>query len=132
LLDVLPVVAAPAGEPEHALLEDRVGAVPQRQREAERLPLVADAGHAVLVPPVGAGPGMVVREIVPGRAVLAVVLPHRAPGTLGQVRPPRPPRLLPRVGRGQPRPLGSHSPSGHPPIVPGHGATDGTQAGWSA
>src|SRR5690606_32671046 len=63
LLGVLPMVAATAGEAEHALLEDRVLAVPQRQGEAERLPFVADAGHAVLVPPVGAGPGVVVREV---------------------------------------------------------------------
>src|SRR5690606_30363403 len=117
LLGVLPMVAATAGEAEHALLEDRVLAVPQRQGEAERLPFVADAGHAVLVPPVGAGPGVVVREVVPGGAVLAVVLPHRPPGAFSQVRSPGPPRLLPGVGRGQPRPLRSGPPLGHSPIV---------------
>ena len=89
----LPLVAA---EAEHPLLEDRVLAVPQRQGEAERLPVVADAGHAVLVPPVGPGPGVVVREVVPGRAVLAVVLPDRAPGPLGQVGTPGAPRPAPR------------------------------------
>ena len=39
LLDVLAVVALPVGEAEHPLLEDRVGAVPQRQRQAQPLAL---------------------------------------------------------------------------------------------
>ena len=106
LLGVLAVVAAVAAEAEHPLLEDRVLAVPQRQREAERLPVVADARHAVLVPPVGSGPRVVVREVVPGRAVLAVVLPYRPPRPLGQIGTPCAPVLLPGVGLGEPEPLG--------------------------
>ena len=41
LLDVLAVVALAVGQPEQPLLEDRVAAVPQRQREAELLLVVA-------------------------------------------------------------------------------------------
>ena len=113
LLGVLAVVALRAGQAEDPLLEDRVLAVPQRQREAERLPVVADAGQAVLVPPVRPGPGVVVREVVPGGAVVAVVLADRAPGPLGQVGPPGPPGAVPRVGLGQPcllRPTIIHGP----------------------
>ena len=49
---------------------------------------VRDAGHAVLVPAVRARAGVVVREVVPGVAALRVVLAHRAPGALAQVRAP--------------------------------------------
>ena len=59
LLDVLAVVALAVGQAEQPLLEDRVLAVPQGQREAELLLVVGDAGEAVLAPAVGAasGPG---------------------------------------------------------------------------
>ena len=40
LLDVLAVVALGVRQPEHPLLEDRVGAVPQREREAQPLLVV--------------------------------------------------------------------------------------------
>src|SRR5690606_29157695 len=87
------------------LLEDRVAPVPEREGEAERLPVVAEPAESVLVPPVHPRAGMVVREEVPRRAVVAVVLTDRAPGPLGQVGPPRPPRRLPRVGGREPGPL---------------------------
>src|SRR6185295_7580638 len=54
--------------------------------------------HAVVVPPVRSGPRMIVREVVPRRTVLAVILPNRAPRTLGQVGAPRAPRQLTGVG----------------------------------
>ena len=91
LLDVLAVVALGAGQAEQPLLEDRVAPVPERQREAEPPLVVGDAEQAVLAPAVGARAGVVVREVVPGRAVWRVVLAHGAPLALGQVRPPAPP-----------------------------------------
>ena len=99
----------PAGQAEEALLENRVAAVPQRQREADALVPVRDAREAVLVPAVGARSGVVVREVVPGGAAGAVVLAHRAPGPLAQVRSPALPVLLleprllepPGFGRGR-------------------------------
>src|SRR6478609_4560565 len=96
LLDVLPVIALRAGQAEHPLLQDRVPAVPQRQRHAQLLPDVAHAGHAVLAPAVGPGTGVVVREVVPRLTAGAVVLPHRPPRTLGPVGAPLVPgsRLL--------------------------------------
>ena len=60
LLDVLPVVALPVGEAEHPLLEDRVRAVPQRQRQTQALALVADPRDAVLAPAVGARARLIV------------------------------------------------------------------------
>jgi hypothetical protein len=54
-------------------------AVPQGKGKAQSLLLIADAGEAVLAPVIGARAGLVVREIVPRIADLAVVprtVPH--------------------------------------------------------
>ena len=91
LLDVLAMVALGAGEAEHALFEDRVATVPQRQTEAQALLDVGEPGHAVLTPPVGARAGMIVGEVRPRIAVLAVVLTDRAPLALADVRTPQVP-----------------------------------------
>src|SRR5579859_7019095 len=91
-LRVLAVIPLVAGEAEDSLLEDRILSVPERQPEAERLAVVADAGEAVLVPAVGAHAGVVVRKELPRVAVLAVVLTHGAPRTLAQVGTPASPR----------------------------------------
>jgi len=88
LLDVLAMIAFAVGQPEHALLEDRVVAVPQRQRETQALPVVTDTGNAVLAPAVGARARLIVTEVIPGISVLAVVLADSAPLPLAQVRAP--------------------------------------------
>ena len=95
LLDVLAVVALWPGQSEHPLLEDRIAAVPERERQAELVANVRDAGHAVLVPAIGPRPRVVVRERGPGVAALGVVLADGAPGPLAEVRAP----LVPRVRR---------------------------------
>src|SRR5215472_12672535 len=91
LLDVLAVVALGVGQSEQALLEDRVLAVPQRQRHAKIEMLVAEAGDPILAPAIGAAARLVVRQIIPGGAVFAVVLAHRAPLPLAEIGPPEPP-----------------------------------------
>ena len=88
LLDVLAVVALAVGETEQPLLQDRVAPVPEREREAQPLLVVADAAEPVFAPAVGAGSRLLVREVVPGVAVLAVVLADRAPLALAEVRAP--------------------------------------------
>ena len=91
LLDVLAVVALGVGEPEHPLLEDRVGAVPHGDPEAQMLVLVAHSGDAVLTPHVRPRARLVVGEVAPRVAVVAVVLAHGAPLALAEVRPPSSP-----------------------------------------
>ena len=88
LLDVLAVVALAVGQSEQALLQDGVALVPERQREAQPLLVVGEAAEPVLAPPVGSRARLVVREVVPGVAVVAVVLADRAPLPLTEVRPP--------------------------------------------
>ncbi len=87
-LDILPVVALGVRQAEEALLQNRVLSVPQGQGEAEPLLVVADARQAVLAPPVGPGARLVVGEVAPGVAILAVILAHRAPLPLAEIRPP--------------------------------------------
>src|SRR5260370_32022173 len=86
LFHVLTVVAFAVGQPEEALLEDGVLAVPQGQAEAKELMVIADAGQTVLAPVICARTRLVVAEVVPGISILAVILAHRAPLALTQVR----------------------------------------------
>ena len=99
LLDVLAVIALVAAEAEDALLQERVAAVPEGEREAHALLEVANTRQAVFVPAVGARASVLMREIVPGRAVIAVVLAHRAPGALTEIRAERLPLPGPAGGR---------------------------------
>ena len=99
ILDVLPVIGLAVGQAVHPLLEDRVLAVPQGERKAQSLLVVADTGEAVLAPVIGARPGLIMSEVVPRIAVLAIVLADRALLALAKIRPPLPPRhpLLARL-----------------------------------
>ena len=92
LLDVLAVVALGIGQPEQPLLEDRIAAVPQRNAEAEPQLVIAKAADPVFAPAIGPAARVVVREVAPGIAVLAVILAYRSPLPLAQIRPPAPPR----------------------------------------
>ena len=88
LLYVLAVVPFTVREPEDALLENGVLAVPEGQGEAEPLPVVGDAGEAVLAPAIGPRAGVIVAEVVPGVPVLAVVLANGPPLALAEVGAP--------------------------------------------
>src|SRR5262249_29710633 len=98
LLGVLAVVPLVPGQPEDALLQDGVAAVPEREPEAKALLDVAEAGQAVFAPAIRARAGVVVREVLPGGAAGAVVLAHSAPLALAQVRAPQ----VPVAGLAQP------------------------------
>src|SRR5215472_8616295 len=91
-LDVFAVVAFAVGKSKHAFLQDGVATVPESNRETKLLLVVGEPGQPVFAPTVGARPGLIVGEVIPGISVLAVVLPYRAPLPLAQVRPPLFPR----------------------------------------
>src|SRR5262249_49187121 len=88
LLNVLAVVRFTVGEAEQPFLKNGILPVPQGQGEAEKLLVIRDARQPVFSPPVGAGTRLVMAEIVPGIAIVAIILPHRAPLPLAQVRSP--------------------------------------------
>src|SRR5712671_565138 len=91
LFDVLAMVAFGIGQPEQPLLEDRIAAVPQRKTEAEQQLVIAKAADPVFAPAIGPAARMVMREIIPGGAVLAVILTHRSPLAFAEIWPPAPP-----------------------------------------
>ena len=96
LLDVLAVVPLVPGQAEEPLFQDRIAPVPEGEGQTEPLVLVAEAADPVLPPAVGPAPGVVVREVVPGVAIRAVVLAHGPPLALGDVGAP----FAPGVGAG--------------------------------
>src|SRR6516225_11109023 len=59
---------------------------------------IAESRQAVLVPPVGPGPRMVMGKVLPGSPAGAVVFAHTAPGALTEVRTPALPMLCSLTG----------------------------------
>src|SRR5262245_23081447 len=88
---VLPVIAFAVGQTEEPLFQNGVSVIPQRQCETEALMIVGNTQQAILSPTVGAGASMVVRQIIPGRAMLAVIFTDGSPLSLAQVRTPASP-----------------------------------------
>ena len=98
LLDVLSVVALLVGQAEEPFLQDVVPAVPQGEGQAHLRTLVADPRQPVLAPAIGARACLLMRQRTPGIAVAAVILPHRPPLALGEIRAPQGPcALAPRL-----------------------------------
>src|SRR6185369_9274204 len=82
------VIPFAVGQPEQALLEDWIFAIPQRESEAEVLSIVGDAGQPVLAPTIGAGARLIMGEEIPRIAVFAIIFADRSPLALRQIRTP--------------------------------------------
>src|SRR5208282_657012 len=91
LFDVFAVIALGIGQPEQPLFQDRVASVPQRKAETQKQPVIAKAADPILTPAIGPAASMIVRKIFPSRAVFAVILAHRSPLALAEIRSPSPP-----------------------------------------
>src|SRR6202046_4150026 len=79
LLHIFTVVSLAVGQAEHALLKYGILAVPEGERKAQTLLVVAEAGDAVLAPVIGARARLIVGKVAPSVAILAVVLPYGSP-----------------------------------------------------
>src|ERR1700733_5460784 len=88
LFDVLAVIAFLVGQSEKPFFQDAIFFIPQRQAQANVLMAIAKSRDAVFSPAIRAGARMIVRKIIPGVAVRAVILAHRAPLPLRQIRAP--------------------------------------------
>src|ERR1700758_2495398 len=73
---------------ENSFFQERIALIPKRKREAHVLFPVADTRQSVFVPAVGSGARLIVRKVLPGIAIGAVILAHRAPAALTEIRPP--------------------------------------------
>jgi hypothetical protein len=71
----------------------RILAVPERERKAQTLLVVAEAGDAILAPVIGARARLIVGKVAPSVAVLAVVLPYGSPLALAEIGPPQLPQV---------------------------------------
>src|SRR5207248_1936912 len=98
LLRVLAVIAFAVGEPEDPFFENRIASVPKREREAQPLLVVAEASDPVLTPPIRATAGVVMREILPGVSMGAVVFAYRSPLAFGKIGSPLTPGFIPSIG----------------------------------
>src|SRR5262249_44620443 len=87
-LDVLPVIPLAVGQPEQPLLQNGIATIPHGEREAQQLPVVGYARQAVLAPAIGPGARMVMAEVIPGVAVLAVVFAPRPPLAFAEIGAP--------------------------------------------
>jgi hypothetical protein len=86
--DVLSVVGFAIGQAKKSFLQDGILPVPQRQRETKQLMIVAYARKTVLAPMIGTRSRMVMCEIFPGVAILAIVLADGAPLAFAEIGPP--------------------------------------------
>lgn len=78
LLDILTMVALRISNAKETLLEDRVFAIPQRQRECQTTVRVRDACNAVFTPAISPRPGRIVGEVGPSVAIARVVFTYRS------------------------------------------------------
>src|SRR5207248_3515895 len=107
-LYVFAVISFRAAYAEDAFLQKRIALVPKRERKTEQPFVIANSANAVFVPAIRARPRVIVRKIIPRVAVRAVILANRPPRALGQIRPPKMPRLLRRFVFFEPLLFGVH------------------------
>src|ERR1700747_2557787 len=88
LLYVLAVVTLRPRQTEESLFQNRIFAVPKRERETKPALPVGDAKQAIFTPAIGAAPCMIVRKIIPAISVGRIIFTDCRPLPLGEVRPP--------------------------------------------
>ncbi len=93
-LHILAVISLRTRQTKEAFLEDGIALIPEGESKTEPLFEIRNATNSIFAPAVGAGACVVVREIIPGVAIRAVILPHRAPLPFAQIRPPQMPALF--------------------------------------
>src|SRR5215472_8049775 len=85
------MAALAVSQAKQPLLEDRIVAIPQGDRQAQQLPVIGKAADAVLAPAIGAAARLVMRKIIPRGSAGTVVLAHRPPLSLAKIRAPATP-----------------------------------------
>src|SRR5437879_11809462 len=99
--DILTMVTFFACQSKESLFKDRVTSVPEGQRKTHLLMAITDTAKSILSPTEGLRTRVVMRKVIPGCAIGAVVFTHRSPGPFTQISSPHlplntpTPRLLP-------------------------------------
>src|SRR5215813_12150627 len=88
LFNVFAVIALTSGDAKQPLLENGIFSIPQGESKTDHLMAVGDTGNAVFIPAVRFRSRVIMRQIVPGCSISAVVLAYRSPGALAEVWPP--------------------------------------------
>ena len=88
LFDILPMIPLIGIQSEEPLFEDRIGPIPKGGSEEKNLEAVREARNSIFSSPIGAHSGVIVRKIVPGVSVGAIIFAHRAPPSLRYVGSP--------------------------------------------
>ena len=101
LLYILAVIALRTGETKEPLFQNRIAPIPERQREAKPAFTIRDAEQSILSPAIGPAARVLEGKILPAISISRVVLAHRAPLALRQIRPPALPILDPLCILGQ-------------------------------
>jgi len=76
------MIAFRPSQPEQALLQNRIMAIPEGERQAKTLVIVGNSGYAVLGPAIRPRSGMIMREVIPSRPIGAVIFARISPGAL--------------------------------------------------
>src|SRR5215510_3117144 len=82
------MITLAVGESKEPLFQNRIALVPESQGKAESLLVIRDAAQPVFAPSIGARAGLVVWEVVPSGAIVAVILSHRSPLAFAKIRSP--------------------------------------------
>ena len=69
LLHILAMISLLPGEAKEPLFQNGIALVPKCESKTKPLPGIGDAADAVFTPAVGAGAGLVVREVPPRVAI---------------------------------------------------------------
>src|SRR5277367_2310184 len=88
LFYILAVIPFPIAQTEKALFEDRIFLIPHGERKTDVLMAIAETGNSIFAPAIGPGAGVIVREIIPGIAIRAVIFADGPPLAFGEVRSP--------------------------------------------
>src|SRR5205814_469365 len=89
LLHVLAVIALRAGQTEESLLQNRIFAVPECEREAKPALSIRNTKQAVFAPAIRAAPRVIVRKIVPAISARRIIFANRRPLSFREVRTQR-------------------------------------------
>src|SRR6266436_3177317 len=88
------MISLAAGQSKISFLQDRIAAVPHSDGKTDHSVSVRNTGDAIFIPTVRLRPCQVVRKVIPGSPISAIVLTDRSPGALAKVwAPPFPMRF---------------------------------------